>query len=606
MAYKEQKPFLINDISEVEKKFSKRSQEIAKQMGTHSFICAPLIYEKESLGILAVDNIESKRSFTQSDISLLAGVASQTAVSIVNAKSFERLQESEKKYRDLVENANSIILRMDIEGKVTFFNEFAQKYFGYTEEQVIGMDAVGAFLLDKDSSKKDFEQLLKFLKEDPERQFATENQNVLRNGDPVWITWTYKPIFDGEGRFSEILCIGNDITELRLTGKEKKELENQLLRAQKMEAIGTLAGGIAHDFNNILQAIFGYTQILQMDKNPDHPEYEKLARIAKSVKTASDLTQRLLIFSRKIESELKPMDLNQEVVQVSKMLERMIPKMIKIELHLDANLKAINGDRGQIEQIIMNLGVNARDAMPEGGGLIFKTENVTLDEAYCRRHLGAHPGDYTLMSISDSGQGMEEEVLEHIFEPFFTTKETGKGTGLGLAMVYGIVKSHGGYIVCESESGQGTTFMIYFPTFEDVPESSETPDEEIVVEGGKETILLVDDDENIRQLGKEILGQYGYKVLLAEDGESALELYKEMGDGIDLVLLDLIMPGMGGKQCLENLIRENLRIKVIITTGYSFDGYTRETIQKWSKGIIGKPFDLKQILHVIRKVLDEE
>jgi len=230
-----------------------------------------------------------------------------------------------------------------------------------------------------------------------------------------------------------------------------------------MEAVGTLAGGIAHDFNNILQAIIGYTQILLMGKNTSEPDYEKLEAIESSAQRASELTQRLLIFSRKVESQLKPVELNQEVVQVSRMLERTIPKMIEIELNLAEDLKIVNADPVQIEQIMMNLGVNARDAMSDGGKLVFETRNVILDEAFCKTHMGCQPGEYVLLKVSDNGVGIEKELKQHIFEPFFTTKETGKGTGLGLAMVYGIVKSHNGYITCESELGQGTALSIYFP-----------------------------------------------------------------------------------------------------------------------------------------------
>ena len=426
------------------------------------------------------------------------------------------------------------------------------------------------------------------------------------SGESVWIAWTFKPIFDTEGHFKEILCIGNDVTELKRTGEEKKDLETQLLRAQKMEAVGTLAGGIAHDFNNILQTIFSYSQILLMSMDETDPEYSKLKTIENSVRRASDLTKRLLIFSRRIESKLEPLDLNQEVVQITKMLERTIPKMIDIELRLAASLRTINGDIGQIEQIIMNLGVNARDAMPEGGKLIFETGNVTLDEAYCRSHLGSRQGDYVLLSVSDTGHGMDKRIVEHIFEPFYTTKEIGKGTGLGLAMVYGIVKSHHGYITCQSDPGRGTTFQIYFPVIEEITEEEvqETQEERIDIRGGDETILLVEDEEDIRELGKEILSNTGYKVLTAKDGETALEIYESEREQVDMVILDLIMPGMGGRRCLERLLKVNPQAKVVIASGYSVDNNTKEMIEKWVKGFVGKPYDIYEILKVTRDVLD--
>jgi len=371
-----------------------------------------------------------------------------------------------------------------------------------------------------------------------------------------------------------------------------------------MEAIGTLAGGIAHDFNNILQAIFGYTQILLMGKEADNPDYEKLEAIEKSAQRASDLTKQLLIFSRKVESKLRPMDLNKETEQVSKILERTIPKMVNIELHLAENLNIINGDPAQIEQILMNLGVNARDAMPNGGRLIFETENIILDEHYCKIHLGSKPGHYVKLSISDTGHGMDKETLKHIFDPFYTTKEIGKGTGLGLAMVYGIVKSHNGYIMCYSEPDEGTIFKIYFPVIEKETERVESKEKKVHIKGGNETILLVDDEEAIRELGKDILTRFGYTVLMASDGETALEIYRENKKEISLVILDIIMPGMGGRKCLEELLKINPELRIIIASGYSMNGPSKEVLKAGAKGFISKPYNINQILKSVRETLD--
>ena len=603
-AFKIQKPILHNNISENGKTLSKRSLELAQKMGVQSLICVPIVYEKESFGILAVDNVKSKRVLTQSDMSLLMGVAWQTAVNIIEAKSFQRLQESEKKYRDLVENANSIILRMNINGYITFFNEFAQRFFEYTEDEILGENIAGTLLPRTEATKRDFEELTVSLRQQQDRNMITENQYLLRNGKTAWIAWTYKPVFNNDGEFTEILCIGNDITELKYAEKEKKTLEDQLQGAQKMEAIGTLAGGIAHDFNNILQAIIGYTQILLMAKESSDPDYEKLQAIEASAQRASELTQRLLVFGRKVESQLKPVDLKQEVIQVSKMLERTIPKMIEIELRLAENTKIINADPVQIEQIMMNLGVNARDAMPEGGKLTFETENIIIDEAFCITHLGSKPGEYVRLRVSDNGIGMEKDLQEHIFEPFFTTKETGKGTGLGLAMVYGIVKSHSGYITCESQPDRGTAFSIYFPVLKNKKEESRSKEAEIPIKGGNETILIVDDEESIRRLGTELLTHFGYTVTTAPDGETALDIYDKNNEQIDLVILDLNMPGMGGLRCLEKLIKMNPKVKVIVASGYSRNGPTRDVIKLGAKGFVGKPYEVKEMLRVIRETIN--
>ncbi|MFC1864131.1 PAS domain S-box protein, partial [Thermodesulfobacteriota bacterium] len=360
-SFKHQKPFQINDISKIENNLSEKSIEFVKQIGAKSFICVPIVYEKEALGILAVDNVNSKKPFTQSDISLLMGVASLTAVSIINAMSFNKLQESEKEYRELVETANSIILRMDLMGKITFFNNFAQKFFGYSEDEIIGMNVKDTILPKADIEQDAIEHLVKILQKDPEKRVVDEAENILKNGELKWVTWTFNPIFDSDHTMKEILCIGNDITPLKIARQEKDALEGQLQVSQKMEAVGTLAGGIAHDFNNILQAILSNIQVLMMSKNLDESQKSSiLSAVERSVERASDLTRRLLLFSRKVESDLRPIDLSQEVEHVVKMLERTIPKMINIELNIDQNLSFINADPSQIEQILMNLAINSR------------------------------------------------------------------------------------------------------------------------------------------------------------------------------------------------------------------------------------------------------
>lgn len=602
-AFKEQKPFLVNDTSEIEKNASQKSWEFAKKLGVQSMICVPIVYENESLGVLAVDNIKTKRPLTQSDVSLLLGVASETAVSIINARSYQKLRESENKYRDLVENANSIILRWNTEGVITFFNEFAQKFFGYSEDEVIGRNIVGSIILGSKESQGRIDQLLSTFKDYPE-QIVNDVENIMIKGKSVWIAWTYKPIFDSAGKLIEILSIGNDITELKKTSEEKESLIVQLQGAQKMEAIGTLAGGIAHDFNNILQAIIGYTQILLLGKGKSDPDFSKLEAIELSAQRATDLTQRLLIFSRKVESRLKPIDLNQNIVQVVSMLERTIPKMIKIDIKLEEGIHIINADPVQIEQVLMNLGVNARDAMPEGGTLSFETSNVYIDDDRSKKNVDCKPGDYLLLKVSDTGEGIDPKYLDRVFEPFFTTKETGKGTGLGLAVVYGIVKNHHGFIQCESRRGRGTSFKIYFPIITYIPKSREEKKVKVPIKGGNETILLVDDEEPIRDSGRQVLSSFGYKVITAEDGEKAIGIYEHEKKKVDLIILDLIMPGMGGRRCLEKLMQIDPEAKVVIASGYSIDENTKGIIEDLARGFISKPYDMQQVLYVVREVLE--
>ena len=265
VAFKEQKPILLNDPKEIERGLSDRSLKFAKQMGAHALICVPILYEKESLGILTVDNLISKRPLTKSDVNFLQGIASQTAVSIINARSFHQLQESEKKYRDLVESANSIIMRRDMDGRITFFNEFAQKFFGFSETEILGRNIAGTIMPDTEASRLELTNLLESLKTNPDRTGVVESENILRSGDTAWVAWTYKPIFDSDGALKEILCIGNDISELKRSEQDRHKLETRLQRARKMEAIGTLAGGVAHDLNNILSGIVSYPELLLMD-----------------------------------------------------------------------------------------------------------------------------------------------------------------------------------------------------------------------------------------------------------------------------------------------------------------------------------------------------
>ena len=422
---------------------------------------------------------------------------------------------------------------------------------------------------------------------------------------------------------------------------DREKIRAQLVHAQKMEAVGTLAGGIAHDFNNLIQVIGGFVQLLLLDKSKNSPEYEELIEIENATQRASDLTRQLLTFSRKVKSRPRPLNLNREIRQAQKLLLRALPKMIKIELRLNDALKTVNADPSEINQILMNLAVNARDALaiadegvnlcathrqaadtPDWGRLIIRTENVTLDEKYCRTHVGARPGMYVQLTVTDTGHGMDPETLKHIFEPFYTTKDVGQGTGLGLAMVYGIVKSYRGYITCHSEVGVGTSLNIYLPVIDSVVESA-VIDEEDTVMGGHELILFIDDDESLRTMGKEILTRFGYRVVAASNGVEALEIIRKTqrkGDGAeqgkprpapdtrpdapDLVILDRNMPEMGGDRCLEEILRIDPQAKVLMASGYVIEGQEKEVMAAGARGFVSKPYSINQMLRVVREVLD--
>ena len=511
-------------------------------------------------------------------------------------QAIEALRSSEEKYRTVLEANPDPVVVYDIEGKVVYYNPAFTRVFGWSVGERLGkkMDV----FVPEESLPETQTMINRVLA--GESFSGIETHRYTKEGKLIPVSISGAVLRDMDGNPVGSVINLRDISE-------QKNLEGQLQQAQKMEAVGTLAGGIAHDFNNLLQAIQGYTELLLMRKQEGESDWRELQEVIRASKRGAELTQQLLTFSRKVESKRRPLDLNQEVGEVRELLERTIPKMIDVELNLADNLKMVNADPAQLKQVLMNLAVNAKDAMPEGGKLLIETQSVTLDQEFCRRYAEVKPGDYVLFSISDTGHGMGKETLEHIFDPFYTTKEVGKGTGLGLAIVYGIIKNHEGYITCYSRPEVGTTFRIYLPTIE--PETVPVdvliaPEPKGFARGGNETILLVDDEEFIRELGVDVLGRAGYTVLTASNGENALELYQQERARIDLVILDLIMPGMGGSKCLEELLKMDPETRVLIASGYSPDGPTKGALETGAKGFVSKPYDTSQLLKLVRKILD--
>jgi PAS domain S-box-containing protein len=494
-----------------------------------------------------------------------------------------------------VEQAAESVIIADRRGTIQYVNPAFEKLSGFTPEDIVGQN-FGILKSDR-HDEAFYREMWQTISSG--KAWAGRINNRMNDGTFCEFETIISPIRDSSGAIVNFVSVNRDVTQ-------EIALEAQLLQAQKMEAVGTLAGGIAHDFNNLLQVIQGYTEVLLHGVNQNVPSYDPLKKIHRSAKRGADLTRQLLTLSRKVQSERKPLDLNHEVEQMKTLLERTIPKMIEIELYLSEIPAIVNADPVQVEQTLMNLAVNAMDAMSEGGRIIIETENVTLDEEFCRTHLGARPGEYVLLSISDNGHGMNEEILEHVFEPFYTTKEVGKGTGLGLAMVYGIVKNHEGYILCYSEPHTGTTFKIYLPAMEQDGSRKKVRNIESRIARGTEIILLVDDEEYIRELGEELLGDAGYTVLTASNGEGALRFYEKEKEQIDLVILDLVIPGMGGKKCYEEILKINPQAKILIVSGYSANGPGKEALEAGAKGFVGKPFDVEHMLETVRAILDQD
>ena len=518
----------------------------------------------------------------------------------------EERTKSEMFLNQIVENIPDMVFVKDA-NNLSFirFNRAGEELLGYSREDLIG--------------KNDYE----FFTQDQADLFTAKDREVMAGGKLVEILEeeintklkgkrilkTKKiPILDAKGTPKFLLGISEDITDRKRAEQEKENPRAQLLQSQKMETMGTLAGGIAHDFNNMLAIILGFSDMLLADKNEGDPGYEELRKIVKTSEDAADLVQRIRIFGRKAEMNLIPLDLNHQVDEATKLLSRTLPKMIEMDIHLTKDPVVIKADSSQIAQMVMNLAVNANEAMPQGGRLSIQTQNIVLDDDYCRLHLGVKPGPHVMLTVSDTGRGIDKSLMERIFDPFYSTKmrDYHKGTGLGLSVVQGIVQQHGGHITVESEVGQGTTFRMYFPALE-VEKVAEYVEKEIPYPaGGNETILLVEDWEMVRKLGVTILEKFGYTVLSACDGQEALEVYEKEQGNIALVVLDIIMPRMDGKECLEELLRINPAVKVIISSGVGHYDLINDIVKIGAKGAVNKPYSMRQLLGMVREVLDED
>ena len=542
--------------------------------------------------------VHARRTLFQDEEVILSVVRDITS----RKESETALRVSEEKYRTILEKMDEIYFEVDLAGSLTFFNQSFWKITKYSEEELMGLN-FRAFM-EAEEAKKVFERY-NHVYRTGQPALDLEYEVIDKQGERITLRVSASLIKNASGEPIGFRGVALDITERVKAEAEKARLEKQLLHAQKMEAIGRLASGVAHDFNNLLQAISGYIQLLLAGKEQDPKTRRYLTEVDGVVDRAAALVRQLLTFSRKVDPELKPLDVNLVVHQAIKMLERTLPKMIRIETSLSEGLRPIIGDSVQLEQILMNLGSNAMDAMPEGGWLAIETEAIILDEDFCRNNLGAKPGDYICLTITDNGFGMDRETLEHIFDPFYTTKEIGRGTGLGLAMVYGIVKAHDGYITCDSRPDQGTVFRIYLPAGSagEVHKDDETAAQTGAVYGN-ETILLVDDEETVLNITRDILELNGYIILTATSGEAALDLYKKHGRGIDLVIMDVGMPGIGGHGCLKKLLELNPEVKVIIASGYAADEQVKKTLELGARGFLSKPFRLTTLVKEVRKVLD--
>jgi len=505
------------------------------------------------------------------------------------------LRESEERFRELAELMPETIFEVNLEGQLTFVNRNAYNYFGYTQADLKrGLSSFDMIIpADRDRAQENVARILS-----GEQTGINEYTALRRDGNTFPVMIYSAPIFK-EGKPVGLRGFAIDITDRKTAEEERRKLEVQFQQAQRFEALGTLAGGIAHDFNNLLMNIQGNTSLMLFELNNTHPHFELLKNIEKQVKSGAQLTRQMLGYARKGKFNVKPVDLNQIVDESAETFGR-TRKEITIERKFENDLFSIAADESQIDQVLLNLYVNAADAMPGGGKLILKTQNQTHLNIKSD-HYNPMPGNYVQLTISDTGSGMDKATLERIFDPFFTTKEMGRGTGLGLASVYGIIKSHDGYIDVDSEKGQGTTFTIFLPASESGVEGDAQADARLIKGSG--TLLIVDDEELVLDVGVNMLKKLGYTVLKALNGTEAVEIFEANKDKIKMAILDIIMPDMGGGQVYDKIKAINPQVKVLLCSGYSVDGQAIELLERGCDGFMQKPFTMEELSGKITQIM---
>jgi two-component system, cell cycle sensor histidine kinase and response regulator CckA len=507
-----------------------------------------------------------------------------------------KIKENEEKLKSIFESSPDAILVCDLDIKIADCNQKTLNIFGGSvKKELIGKSALD-FIIPKDRHIA-IENFRKRIEQNFDK--SVEYTLISKDGHEFPAEISAGIILDASGNATLVIVIVKDLTER----KQAEVLQTRLQQTSKMESIGRLAGGVAHDFNNLLTVIQGSSSLGMNELSKNDPIYERLKLIDEAAERAAELTRQLLAFSRKQIIEMKVINLNKLIKNLHKMLIRLIDEDVELQTILSNDLDNISADSGQIEQIIVNLVVNARDAMREGGKLAIETSNVELDEIYCKQHVNVQPGIYVMLTISDNGVGMDEEIKEHIFEPFFTTKGPGEGTGLGLATVYGIVEQHNGSLELYSELGYGTTFKIYLPIVKDEESAflEEIRKDEVIT--GHETILVVEDEDILREMVVEFLKSLGYNVLSARNGGMALMIAEQHKGMIHLILTDVVMPNMNGRKLAERLQKEHPDMSVLYTSGYTEDIIAHHGILDSGLNFIGKPYRLQALANKIRELL---
>lgn len=528
-----------------------------------------------------------------------------TVKEITERKKAENLLRAERNFSSAVlEKTAALVVVLDSEGRIRRFNRAAERLSGLSFAEVEGRFPWETFLPPEDADSVRVEAFESLARDPAKVSSAYLNEWLSRTGERFLIEWNNTRLFDANGRMEFMVAIGIDITERRRAEEEKARLEAQLQQAQKMESVGRLAGGVAHDFNNMLAVIHGHAELALGQVDPGQPLHDDLLEIQKAAERSAGLTRQLLAYARKQTVAPKVLDLNDTVTGMLKLLQRLIGEDIHLTWRPEAALWPISMDASQLDQLLANLCVNARDAIADVGGISISTANTVIDGAFCVRHTDAVPGEYVLLSVADTGCGMDRETLSHIFEPFYTTKAVGEGTGLGLATVYGAVKQNRGFITVASEVGGGTTFSVYFPRHVGQIEKDRAKLLPKTALPGKEVILVVEDEPGILKVTVRVLEAQGYAVLGAASPEEAIRLAEERGGRIDLLVSDVVMPGMNGRDLAKRLLSQYPHLKTLFMSGFTADVIAHRGVLDEGVKFIQKPFSIAALANMVRQALD--
>jgi PAS domain S-box-containing protein len=590
-AVRQRKPVITNDY-QATNLFKKGYPEGHVHVNRHMNI--PLLDGEKIVIVAGVGN--KAQPYDESDIRQLTLLMDGMWKIMKRKQTEDALRESEEKYHSLMDNASDAILLADMDGNLLEVNKKAGELLGYTKDELMTMS------YSMIHPPEELERTAEAFKEIILKGFTYLRDGIVLRKDGKTVPVDITGSLIAYGNKLVVQGIFRDITDRKHAEQEKIKIEEQLFQAQKMEVVGQLAGGVAHDFNNILTAMIGYGHLLKMKLKEDDPLRIYPDHILSLSNKAANLTKSLLAFSRKQIIDPRPVDINEIIRSIDHMLSRIIGEDIRLQAILSEQDLIVMADPGQIEQVLMNLATNARDAMPKGGFLNIRTETISFDHLLIKEHGFGKEGGYALISVTDTGVGMDRETREKIFEPFFTTKEIGKGTGLGLAMVYGIIKQHEGYINVYSEPGRGTTFRIYLPLIQAQAEEIK-PEVIQSVERGTETVLLAEDETGVREFTKKMFEEYGYKVITAADGQEAIDAFKANKDRIQLVLLDVVMPNKSGREAYDEIKQIRPDIKVLFMSGYPANSIYKNEIVEKGFAYIEKPVSPTKLLRRIREVL---